>query len=148
MYGVPSAVVLLDAMQQQQSDSSPEPALLPPEICKAALVRSLSVFISNLDTIADKTESNHFLAGHAAKHLSDRLDAVLEPPLSSGSRARSAVSYTPETSIASTELGQQDDNGLNDLPIMVFPGPMSVEEPEWTSWALLNLDYPMTSALV
>lgn len=141
MYGVPSALVLLDAIQYSGSESS-----LPLEITKAALLRNLSVFISNLDTVATKTESNHYLSGCAAKYLSERLDAVLEPLSASNSRAGDTVNHTPETSTG-LDFMAFNQQSLHDMPNMLFPGPMSVDEPEWTSWALLGLDYSMTSTL-
>lgn len=143
MYGVPSALVLLDAIQYHDGAES-----LPLEITKAALLRNLSVFISNLDTVADKTESNHYLSGCAAKYLSERLDSVLEPMSSNHSRAGGdTASQTPETSTGMAPL-DFSLHGLHDTSSMLFPGPMSVDEPEWSSWALLGLDYSMTSALV
>lgn len=134
---MPSASVLLTTLKSSGTEA-PE-VQLPPGVQRALIIQKVSVLISQLDIAATKTESNHFFCGRAAKFLSDRLDAVLDPGATTSDQS-SLDSDVFAPGIDHTLSGQE---GMFNIPTGLFTGHPSLVDPSWTSWTLLNMDYPI-----
>ncbi|KAJ5989007.1 hypothetical protein N7481_004217 [Penicillium waksmanii] len=78
LYGIPSASILVKALQNQ--NRSGEPLLY--EGSRPALIRSLSVFISHLDSVAQPDNSNYSLLQRASQVFTKIIDEILEPQAS------------------------------------------------------------------
>lgn len=68
-YGLPSAMRLADALAR--------PGDLPADLSRAALIRALSVFVSNLESLHDLGEMNKAISTQSASNISQALDRVL-----------------------------------------------------------------------
>lgn len=135
-HGVPSAALLLNALQDA-NEGSPR-VRLPAGVQRAAVIKKVSVLISQLDIAATKTESNHFICERAAKFISDCLDAVLDPP-SAPTGTFNTDSSIPDGTLADPPLSSQD--GWFDIPSDLLAGYPSLVEQGWPNWTGLNMDY-------
>lgn len=133
---MPSASVLLNTLKPSSAEA-PE-IQLPPGIQRALIIQKVSVLISQLDIAATKTESNHFFCGRAAKFLSDRLDAVLDPAATTSDQS----SLDSDVLAPGTNHILSGQDGQFNIPAGLFAGYPSLVDPSWTSWTLLNMDYP------
>lgn len=96
----------------------------------------MSVLISQLDIAATKTESNHFFCERAAKFVSDRLNAVLDPPASTPGPSDTY----PHMLDTATDASSSGQDGWFDMPNNLFAGYPFMAEQGWTNWSLLNID--------
>lgn len=75
LYGISSASILVKALQNQKRTGEP----LLYEGSRPALIRSLSVFISHLDTVAQPENANYELFQRASQVFTKIVDEILEP---------------------------------------------------------------------
>ncbi|KAI0883873.1 uncharacterized protein GGS22DRAFT_195046 [Annulohypoxylon maeteangense] len=74
-YGLPSAMVLIAALRETTQSPSTN---FPLEVNRSRLIRNLSVFVSQLDSISSPKETTHEFCIQAAKIISRKLDMVLD----------------------------------------------------------------------
>ncbi|KAI1460131.1 hypothetical protein F4805DRAFT_418238 [Annulohypoxylon moriforme] len=74
-YGLPSAMVLITALQDTTQDPS---IAFPPEVNRSHLIRNLSVLVSQLDSISSPKETTYEFCIQASKIISRKLDTVLD----------------------------------------------------------------------
>lgn len=99
-YGMPTAVILVTALQDALQDPS---KTLPPGLSKSSIIRNLSVLICQLETATHQEEANHTVCIQAAKALSRKLDQILDEsavpgPVTPTSADASAVHTVPALS--------------------------------------------------
>lgn len=131
-----SAVILLDVL----GDVCAKRRQFPAVITKSALLRNVSVLVSNLEMASNPSESNHAFCASAAKMLSDKLDHALDPQVASG-----IVNVQPMGSVAG---GGNVEPGLlfDDESAFMFEEQAVATDQSWTNWGLLDADdtYPLT----
>ncbi|KAI1442713.1 hypothetical protein F5Y02DRAFT_395330 [Annulohypoxylon stygium] len=74
-YGLPSATILITALQDTTTNPSTN---FPPEVSRSRLIRHLSVLVSQLESISSPKETTHEFCIQAAKIISRKLDLVLD----------------------------------------------------------------------
>ncbi|EFR02296.1 hypothetical protein MGYG_05294 [Nannizzia gypsea CBS 118893] len=114
-YGLSPAIVLAKAAQNL-ARGVPHRPLLPPELDHSKLIRTLSVFISHLESISGPGEPNHDICVQASKTITKMLDELLNPSLTS---LDSASTGTPTTQLANLDdmtlgiMGADTINGID-----------------------------------
>ncbi|KAK5111350.1 hypothetical protein LTR62_005190 [Meristemomyces frigidus] len=82
LHGIPAAIVLVEALQKLTRTHQPSTARpfsgLPPTLTRSNLIRSLAVFLSQLDSASEPRDTNHAVCMQASGLLAGALDEVLE----------------------------------------------------------------------
>lgn len=95
------------------------------------LIRSLSVFVSQLESICGPGEANYDLCIQASKAISRTLDEVLDPP---------QYASTPAPATPAQSAVMNDNLGMMDLDVL---NPESWENFDLSAWAK-NIDWTST----
>lgn len=106
LYGIPSASVLVSALQEQARTGQ----AFPPQIARSEIIRNLSVLISNLESVARPGDGNYALCKKAAKVFTRIIDNVLDQGL-----VRNTHSDTPLDSLPAVGLDGLDSMDVMDL---------------------------------
>ncbi|KAJ5289691.1 uncharacterized protein N7443_009944 [Penicillium atrosanguineum] len=77
-YGLPSASMLIKALEKDNSEST---NTLPPSMKPSNLIRNLSVLVSHLENVCSHRETNHTFCIQASKAISRKLDNILNEPI-------------------------------------------------------------------
>ncbi|KAJ5085414.1 hypothetical protein N7532_010185 [Penicillium argentinense] len=75
IYGLPSAVTLMAALEANMRDPS---QTLPPSLKPSTVIRNLSVLVSQLESVSSPRETNHVYCLQASKAISRKLDSILD----------------------------------------------------------------------
>ncbi|KAK4497697.1 hypothetical protein PRZ48_010350 [Zasmidium cellare] len=101
-YGLPPVAFLTNALQTvSRSDGTQQ---LPPNVKRATLIRTLSVYVSHLDSIYRPGEGEYAICVQASKTISRVLDEVLDP--SSSSKEATASVAAPQTPVSVSAGGE------------------------------------------
>lgn len=104
-YGLPCVAFLTNVLQSVSRSGGTQQ--LPPNIKRATLVRTLSVYVSHLDSICRPGDGDYNICVQASKSISRVLDEVLDPSSASGASATSAVAPQTPVSVAAGGESQQ-----------------------------------------
>ncbi|KAF2489730.1 hypothetical protein BU16DRAFT_597224 [Lophium mytilinum] len=74
-FGIPSGSVLVTALQEQSATG----ASLPASITRSEIIRSISVLISNLESVSRPGDGNYPICKKAAKTFTRLIDDILDP---------------------------------------------------------------------
>lgn len=101
-YGLPCVAFLTTTLQNiSRSGGSQQ---LPPNIKRATLVRTLSVYVSHLDSICRPGDGDYNICVQASKAISRVLDEVLDP--SPSTKEVTASAGAPQTPMSTTAGGE------------------------------------------
>lgn len=82
-------------LSQALTKSKSVPSSLPPDLRRSTLIRHLSAFVSQLESISGPGEANYDITAHAAGMITASLDEVLEPAEAGPSSTPSNTMSTP-----------------------------------------------------
>nr|POE77933.1 hypothetical protein CFP56_09575 [Quercus suber] len=126
VYGLPSAVMLASALQSLITNTRQ----MPPGMSRSVLIRSLTVFVSHLESTYSPDKANYSMCMEAAKAITKILDDILDPSLATVPYSETLETPTTRQCSASAtrdELGSGDS--LAAQPIIVSADPV-VPSPE------------------
>nr|OQO31747.1 hypothetical protein B0A51_00649 [Rachicladosporium sp. CCFEE 5018] len=127
-YGLPCAATVAQALHE--TSKTPSLHQLPEELDRASLIRNLSVFLSDLESVCGPGSLNHEYCTQAAKAISATLDSVLNGTVASDDFAAALTPATPDVGSYATPTSAlpalANDKlsggvmGLNDLATFDF----------------------------
>ncbi|CEJ81114.1 hypothetical protein VHEMI01260 [[Torrubiella] hemipterigena] len=138
-YGAPSANILLSALEELYQGRRKE---LLPTLSKSALVRGLSVLVSQLEINDHATESSYAAGLRAARAISAKLDSILDGDIV----AVPAVNPTDTNGDLLQQQQQQPQQpllGLDDalaLPNLMNFGYDGINWGLFTDWSIMDME--------
>lgn len=102
-YGLSPAFVLVEAVQRLARHGQGAVSL-PPDITRASLIRTLSVFVSQLDTACDGGDTNYDVCMRASKAISRSLDEVLNSQTPASAGLPASPDHTPHMTAATDDM--------------------------------------------
>ncbi|KAK3679719.1 hypothetical protein LTR78_000095 [Recurvomyces mirabilis] len=117
LHGMPAAVVLIEALQKMGRQRPPLLAL-PEGITRASLVRTLSIFVGQLDTACEPSDTNKDVCTQASDALSRALDDVLNAPMVA---VENHEAVEAQHGAAMTGYGNEIPDLGDTQPIVTFP---------------------------
>jgi hypothetical protein len=93
--GLSAAAVLLTALENTTQDPLKS---LPPGIKTSALIRNISVLVSQLESVASPRERNQAFCLQAAKAITEKLDKILDKFATSNSLATPDITTSTDVS--------------------------------------------------
>ncbi|KAF2466147.1 uncharacterized protein BDR25DRAFT_345731 [Lindgomyces ingoldianus] len=109
LYGIPSGSVLVTALQEQHQTGQ----AFPTSISRSEIIRTLSVLISHLESVAKPGDGNYSLCRKAMKAFTRVIDAVLDPK---------PAAEVPATNANTGEEIEGDFDFEMDLSLFQAPG--------------------------
>ncbi|OQO11693.1 hypothetical protein B0A48_03420 [Cryoendolithus antarcticus] len=157
-YGLPCAATVAQALHE--TSKTPSLHQLPGELDRASLIRNLSVFLSDLESVCGPGSLNHEYCTQAAKAISATLDSVLNGTVASDDFAAALTPATPDVGSYATPTSAlpalANDKlsggvtGLNDLATFDFTNFdfLSADLTNWNpdmdmSWTSTNGDWSL-----
>ena len=112
-HGLSPAIALVDAIQKL-ARHGPNSLTLPPGLTRASIIRTLSVFVAQLDTAFEPADTNYDICLQASKAISRTLDEALNAPaLPSGDPSATAAAGTDGTPNADSAVDVMDFESLD-----------------------------------
>ena len=93
--------------------SGPHASPLPPELDRSRLIRTLSVFVSQLESISGPGEPNYDICIQASKAISRTLDELLNPSLAYLGPASTGTSTAQFADLDNVDLGTIGADAVN-----------------------------------
>ncbi|KAK4565902.1 hypothetical protein LTR86_003751 [Recurvomyces mirabilis] len=114
LHGMPAAVVLIEALQKLGRQRPPL-LVLPEGITRASLVRTLSIFVGQLDSACEPSDTNKDVCTQASDALSRALDDVLNAPMMAvGESSRVVETQSAAAMAFESEMPDLGDTVWND----------------------------------
>jgi hypothetical protein len=115
-HGLPAARVIVEALQRRARRDS-QAFIMPDGLTRGALIRSLSVLISSLETACKPQQAMYSLCQDAAKALSRTLDDILDGPSTSGPTVPNTNEPSLQDLSAASDVGNLEQVLWNDCDL-------------------------------